>query len=197
MSEVKTIADVQHQLRQIPAINSGGCGIAALAISRWLRKSPLHATSMIMYGHHDFGTYKQNNEAMINRENKPGSASHIGVLIYDHTNDKQMAIDCNGTFDISTYSYANICDEAFLLKSINEVGEWNYAFSRIPNVKALADALDIDLSDVDIRSKSEYREGKIPFKSYKKEEKDLSGLTEIERTFELAKAIVVEEKVLA
>ena len=157
-TKVETLNDVRRVLRDIPTINNGGCGIAALAIARWLRKSDhVRASCMIIYGQMDYETYKRNNEAQINRSNSPGSAYHIGVLIYDYDENKQMVIDVNGTFDVTQYSYANISDEIFLLKSVNECDQWNQAFIRRRFVKKIADELDIDLSDVDLRSEKEYK----------------------------------------
>jgi len=183
-NEVKTIKDVQQILCRIPSINYGGCGISALAIARWLRKSELRVSTRFIFGQRDYKTFKQNAKAQISVNNKPSSASHIGVLIYDYTNNKQMVIDCDGTFDITSYSYANLSDEKFLLKSINECDQWNQDFDRIPYVQIIAEELDIDLSDVDLRTKKQYRDKTSGFISYEQKEEHNVGYAE------LAKAIV-------
>lgn len=178
-NEVKypeTIEEVQAVLREIPNINNGGCGIAALSIHRWLKESMLHASAMIVFGQRDYNTFKQNAQAQIDTSNKPGAASHIGVLIYDYTNNKQMVIDCDGTFDITEYSYANLTDDKFLLKSINVCDAWNHLFRRKNHVKNIADALGIDLSDVDLRSKYEYIDEETKPIYYSKEEPEVNGI---------------------
>jgi len=39
--ETKTVTfeDVQEAINQVPCINRGGCGIAALAMARWIKKN--------------------------------------------------------------------------------------------------------------------------------------------------------------
>jgi len=168
MSEIKTIKDVQHVLQRVPKIHAGGCGVAALAISRWICKSNMRASTVFVFGHRDRETYDQNHKAEMNSNNKPGSASHIGVIIYDYYNDKQMIIDANGTYDMTSYYYLNTIGNAdFMLRSINQIGEWNDSFDR-RHVERIAKELDIDLSDIDIRTKHSYLYGKGKFKSYKK-----------------------------
>lgn len=166
--KIETLEDVQRFLKTVPSINCGGCGIAALAIGRWLKKSNLVASAVYVFGQRDLETFNQNARAQADPSSKPGSASHVGVIVYDYAKKTQSIIDCGGTFDITSYSYSNLGDEKFLLKSINACDEWNPSFRR-RHVKEIAEALDIDLRDVDLRTKHEYL-GDEPPRFYSTEE---------------------------
>lgn len=162
-AEVKTkttFEDVQAAINQVPNINRGGCGIAALAMARWIKKNnPNFMTYLFVMGHNDVGSFKLNAQVVAKAtELEPTSAAHIGLIVYDHMTDTQKIVDCNSIYNMLEYDYVNTFhDEAVLLKAINRVDHWNTAFSR-KHVATIAEVLDIDLSDVDCRTHREYRD---------------------------------------
>lgn len=153
-----TFEDVQAAINQVPNINQGGCGIAALAMARWIKKNnPNWMTYLFVMGHDDVGAFKLNAEVLANTTKlEPTSASHIGLIVYDHEKNTQKIVDCNTIFNMLQYKYVNTFhSEKVLLKSINRVDHWNKDFDRI-NVASIANVLDIDLSDIDCRTNKEY-----------------------------------------
>lgn len=154
-----TFEDVQAAINQVPNINQGGCGIAALAMARWIKKNnPNWMTYLFVMGHNDVGSFKLNAQVVANAtELEPTSASHIGLIVYDHMHDTQKIVDCNSVYNMLAYDYVNTFhDEKVLLKAINRIDHWNDAFNR-KHVATIAQVLDIDLSDIDCRTHQEYR----------------------------------------
>lgn len=151
-----TLEEVREVIRNVPDINQGGCGIAALAISRWINKNMYVRTKVVfVLGYDDSYRFKINNKAIL-KEEDPTSATHIGLIIYDEAAGDQKIIDCRKTFYMTNYEYTNtFADPRILLKAINKIGKWNSDFDR-SNVAYIAKLLDIDLSDVDCRTESEY-----------------------------------------
>lgn len=155
-----TFADVQAAINQVPNINCGGCGIAALAMARWIKKNDSNwMTYLFVMGHNDVGSFKLNAQVLAkDTELPPTSAAHIGLIVYDHRTDTQKIVDCNSVYNMLAYDYVNTFhDESVLLKAINRVDHWNTAFNR-NNVAIIANVLDIDLSDIDCRTHQEYRD---------------------------------------
>lgn len=166
--ETKTVTfeDVQEAINQVPCINQGGCGIAALAMARWIKKNnPNFMTYLFVMGHNDVGSFKLNAQVVAkDTDLLPTSAAHIGLIVYDHMKNTQSIVDCNTIYNMLAYDYVNTFhDEKVLLKAINRVDHWNTAFNR-RHVATIAQVLDIDLSDVDCRTQQEYRDGlkKLP-----------------------------------
>ena len=162
-TETKTVTltfkDVQKEIDQIPFINNGGCGIAALAMVRWIKKYAYdQMTYLFVMGHNDVGSFKLNAAIVANATKlEPTSANHIGPIIYDHLNNKQMIVDSTATYNMLNYDYVNTFrDERILLKAINQVDHWNPVFNR-GNVDIIAKSLNINLSDVDCRTGTEYQ----------------------------------------
>ncbi|MFA7157044.1 MAG: hypothetical protein WC123_05055 [Bacilli bacterium] len=187
MKKIKSIKDVQNFLKEIPNLNCGGCGIAALSIARWIQ-SNMNASCLFLFGQDYQETYVQNMKAELNRNNKPSSASHIGILVFDHNSDKQYVIDSEGTFNAFNYSYINTVSEDFLLRSINQCDEWNESFNRI-YVPKIADVLDIELSDVDLRTIIEFENGVEPIFYNKQYLKDSDAEAKMRALNDISKAI--------
>lgn len=170
-SEIKTIDQARQALSKIPYINQGGCGISALALHRWIKKNA-NCNTVFVFGDNDVNTYKKNMAASIDVNDNPGSAAHVGLIIYDYDSGNQSIVDCNSVYNMARYEYLNVTkDEAFVVRSINQISEWNPAFER-NQVKVIAKTLDIDLSDIDIRSGKEYADVNTKFRSYSPIEND-------------------------
>lgn len=147
-------------------LHAGGCGIAALALARWIKKSDMRATVLFVLGQNDTGCYTTNASAVLDSTIEPDSASHIGLIVYDFDNNQQHIIDSRGLFDMGNYSFINVfSSESIMVRSINRVNRWNERFSR-EFVKDIAERLDVDMSDIDCRTPQEYATDQ-PFRSYK------------------------------
>lgn len=163
--ETKTVTfeDVQKEIDRIPDINYGGCGIAALAMARWIKKyNHNRMTSLFVMGHNNVDAFKLNADVLAKViKQKPTAAEHIGLIVYDRITKKQMIVDCNSVYDMTRYDYVNTFrDEKLLLDSINRVDHWNPVFDR-NHVTTIAQALNIDLSDVDCRTKKKFQDDEI------------------------------------
>jgi len=153
-----TFEDVQKSIAQVPNINWGGCGIAALAMARWIKKNKEDRMGyLFVMGHNDVESFKLNSEVLANATKlEPTSASHIGLIVYDYMTETQKIVDCDSTYNMLAYDYVNTFhDEKVLLKAINRIDRWNTGFER-KHVATIAEVLGIDLSDIDCRSTKEY-----------------------------------------
>lgn len=121
-------------LDSIPYINSGGCGIAALAIARYVHKeNPRIKLKFGFLG--DYGT---------NEDGSRDAPSHV-VLLWDG-----HRVDSNGIDSAFSQHWELIesLDESDLVASLNNVSTWNSAFDRAGELPGIERELDIDLSDV-------------------------------------------------
>lgn len=160
-TKVETLSQARAALAQIQSINSGGCGIAALALARWIKKSEMRATTHFVMGSHLRECFVANSTAQVDTAIQPDSCSHIGLIIYDFDENSQKIIDSRGLFDMGSYAYNTIVSrEDILVKAINRVDRWNPSFKRRDNVPIIEQVLDIDLSDIDCRSHEQYTEEK-------------------------------------
>jgi hypothetical protein len=149
-TKYKTLDDVRNFLNGIPFINSGGCGISALAMYRWLEKNyPKHAKKTVFYFFHRDKDDYRNNKSLIKNNSYDNTnisiPSHIGIQIKNVTD----VIDCYREVFIRQYEYVvKTTSEDVLINAINNVCGWNWFFNRKQSVHVIAKELDIDLSDV-------------------------------------------------
>ena len=135
---------ILNYLRKIPYINKGGCGIAALSMYRWLKsQNKLKGDEHFVFLYDEYHYNFEKNEKYINNQRKViVSAHHVGF----YYNGK--IIDSDGEVDLGYYHYThkNI-DEETLVKSINNIKEWNPTFDRnvIPIIECI---LGISLKDI-------------------------------------------------
>lgn len=144
----KTFSEVQNFLSSINNINYGGCGIAVIAMYRWLKKNNQLGINVYFYYLYDRlskNRYDNNYKALCNENLKPDTCAHA-VLYYNG-----QFIDCNGVHDVTNYDLMQkISNENFILKSINNYSEWNSKFYRNVEVKRIQKALNIKMSDIKI-----------------------------------------------
>lgn len=151
--------EVRSMLNDIPNINAGGCGIAALAMARWIKKNAKSSQLKTVYvmGHHDIITYTANSNHLINKHNTPMACYHIGLILYDLVNRTQCTIDSGNTFHMWSYPYLNtFTEDSVLITAINQVHTWNTDFNRRKFVPIISEMLGISLDDVDCRTNEEY-----------------------------------------
>jgi hypothetical protein len=145
-----TLIKVRQILDNIDDINCGGCGVAALAIYRWLKKNNLlfgGEEIVFLYCWED-SVFKCNDK-VFKGEREPAeleAPSHI-------------VLNIEGTFIDSTFRTNETLTERYqakhlgvtediLLKTINNIGSWNDMFEREYNVPFIESSLGINLKDV-------------------------------------------------
>ncbi len=128
------------------SIEYGGCGIAALAFYRWLKKRCSSHRLEFVYCY----ISRQKKEFLSNKQTEAFNDGEIKIPAHIMLMSNGVIIDPCGNFSITDFKYFQvIATESFLLKSINTEG-WNYMFYRGYAIE-LAEKLDIDLSDINIQ----------------------------------------------
>ncbi len=148
---MNSLAEVKNFLcYDIPYINRGGCGIAALAMYRWLKdRNWLQEDTFIVYMYcYEDGYFDHNQEIIDNGYGEMISCAHA-VLHHDGSYH-----DSNGTHSKYDLNYKNynifheIRDEQVVLDSINNIeAGWNSNFER-HFVGDIQSRLNINLTDV-------------------------------------------------
>jgi hypothetical protein len=160
-TKIETLEEAREYLASIPCIHLGGCGISALALSRWIKKNAnMVATTLFVLGDNSGMFYMTNSKVIIDSTVEPDVCAHIGLIVYDAAHNQQYIIDAKDVYDMGRYSYVNVVsDERLMVRSINRVDRWNEEFDRT-YVKDIEHVLAIDLSDIDCRSRWEYNADK-------------------------------------
>lgn len=150
-SKLKNFDDVREFLNRIPCINSGGCGISALTMYRWVKKNmPEHKRRITFYFFHKDVYDYQNNITLIKtkkyRNNKIYVPSHIGIKIKNVTS---KVIDSDGIVDSNRFGFViKTKSEQVLINALKNFKSWNFLFERNKSISLIEKHLDIDLSDV-------------------------------------------------
>ena len=141
---MKTLKEVRKFLSGINNINSGGCGIAALAMIRWIRKNLNKEITNIYFIHTFLNPYVEENRRYINeRKGVICAPSHVyisfGGKIFDVFE-----------YELKKYMYNTMQfkSEEILINSINNIGTWNRFFDRKESIPVIEAYLDISLSDI-------------------------------------------------
>ena len=83
----ETFEDVKEFLSNIDYINSGGCGLSALVMYRWLKKyDKLTEDIKIIFLDNDEYNYKNNKECMTNKQGVLEAPSHVIMLLKGNVN---------------------------------------------------------------------------------------------------------------
>jgi len=144
---------VQEFLGNITWINAGGCGVAALAMYRWLKKNnKLSKDTAFVYLDNDKWMHENNKKALETNDVEPTSCSHVAL---QHA---KRYVDAEGEVNIRfRFQYKlRIESEAFVLASVNNINVWNPRFNRIQLVPFIAEQLGIDLSDIQLYRSDEH-----------------------------------------
>ena len=142
----ETFEDVKEFLSNIDYINSGGCGLSALVMYRWLKKyDKLTEDIKIIFLDNDEYNYKNNKECMTNKQGTLKAPSHIVMLV------DSFHIDCAGVqYNVAQrYDYILEVEEDYLVNSLNNLSTWNNMFDRNEAISVIENDLHIDLSDID------------------------------------------------
>lgn len=142
----ETFEDVKEFLSNIDYINSGGCGLSALVMYRWLKKyDKLTEDIKIIFLDNDEYNYKNNKECMTNKQGVLEAPSHVIMLL------KGTYMDCKKIqYNVTQrYNYILEVAENHLVDCLNNVFSWNLVFDRNTAISQIETNLHIDLSDID------------------------------------------------
>lgn len=134
-------------LNSVPYLNSGGCGIAALAIYRWCKDNGVEVSDrpFVVLAEDEWDA-DACNRYLENNDLDNAWFSHIAIEIDGEVYDSEGT----GHLDEQYVRCAYRLDEDELLYALNEVGGWNDMFHRKSGVRVIEYGLQIDLSDVDV-----------------------------------------------
>ena len=134
MDTKKRILEAIDTLNGIPYINSGGCGISALALARYIHKD--NPNIKLKFGF--MGDYGKDENG--NRD----APCHVVLMWNGHR------IDTEGIDSPLSYVWylSETVSESDLVASLANVGSWNSSFDRERELPVIAERLGIDLSDV-------------------------------------------------
>lgn len=139
-------------LNSIPYLNSGGCGISALAIYRWCKANNVSVSDrpfVFLWREYDGDVAQENDARLFNGEiDRVEAPSHVAIELADGLYDS-AGRESSVLFEYCTCAQSYKLDEDELLNVINRTEEWNPTFRR-SNVRKIEYALGIDLSDVEV-----------------------------------------------
>lgn len=142
---MKTLEEVREFLNGIYNINIGGCGIASLAIYKWLQKQGKNMDRIkFVYLYKSYNEEQYLNNEGVLRDNKgtPEAPAHC-CISYDG-----KFIDSEGEVELTKYKWIQIIDEEdFIRKSLNNTSTWNSMFNRT-HIKKIEDNLGIIMEDI-------------------------------------------------
>lgn len=145
MDKPETFQEVREFLSSFHAIHGGGCGIAALAMYRWLykhNKVPDHFKFVACYEKHQGDEYVNNMKVLRTGDGKAVACSHVAIY-YD-----SIVIDCREDVCLHRYDLIQFIGPTwFIVNMVNNVRTWNSWFDR-DNIHIIEEVLDISLSDM-------------------------------------------------
>ena len=114
-----------NKLRDIPNINEGGCGIAALVIYRQLKEVGFNPTILFMYGDGEDSEFLKNLNLEANWDDLY-APEHVAIALGDHV------FDAFGRPPTDAYSGWHSVSDSELVRCINSPtkGMWNSDFNR-------------------------------------------------------------------
>jgi hypothetical protein len=149
---MKTLKDITKFLSTIENIDNGGCGIAALAVYRWLIKHNKHKGIKIVYLYEDCCEKNSDKNCEIiaskNPHKQPICPCHVALKRNNRFIDDKGFRSEDEIFEWFIEYHDVTID--FLLKTVNRIRTWNNDFNRSKYIPILESSLGIDLSDVKV-----------------------------------------------
>ena len=138
------IYEAQNYLDSVSMMNNGGCGIAAIAMKRWMRKNKNKNVNIIFgFSQYSENLYQNNCRAIAGLEDGlPSACTHAGFKL------KGEIYDSNGKWSKTQFKFLLPMPEKIAVAAVNDFTNWNIAFSRSTHVPRIAKTMDIDLSDI-------------------------------------------------
>ena len=112
MSKLKTLGDVRWHLNIIPTLNWGGCGIAAYAMYKWLKKNDKLSPDfkfVLCYRWGQDDIYANNSQVLKTKEGDAVACNHIGIW------NGYQAIDSEEVMALNTYRYVQYVDAEWFM----------------------------------------------------------------------------------
>jgi hypothetical protein len=138
--EIENFEEVRKYLSNIPNINYGGCGVAALSMYRWLEKNKNKKSNLVIC-YNNSEKYEKTIENLGKDNDKLFAPSHCGIKY------KNNFLDARENIFIAIYCHSHLIDEKKMLQLINFGDFWSEEFER-GNTREISQRLKIDLSDV-------------------------------------------------
>jgi hypothetical protein len=128
----RTVEQVIDFLDGIPYINNGGCGVAALAIIRWLKTNKKKTVKPVYLDDDEFPPVDR-------------APNHVAVRL---GKDYVDATGRNNFANPGIWLYSREVTESDLVTALNSP-TWNSTFDRNNWLPIIESELNVDLSDVD------------------------------------------------
>lgn len=137
-----------YRLNEINNINAGGCGVAAVAIYRFLTQNGLYSKYLsfaFAYKGWDASLYESN----LNKHNN-GNYDELEVPSHVVLKFKnKFFIDSNGYDTDPQYDLFHDVSHDEVLINVNHSG-WNWIFDRRKEIPKIEKILNVNLSDIDL-----------------------------------------------
>ena len=145
MKTFTTLKEVRNWLDDIDGINAGGCGLAALAMFRWLQKEQkLMGNESFTYLYQSKDYFYTSNSTYL----KDKSIGHFNSCCHIMFCYEGINYDSNSNRISDSYPVKHEgITESLLVEALN-FGGWNCEFNRRYYLPIIEERLDIDLSDV-------------------------------------------------
>jgi len=122
-----TFKKTRKYLNDIPSINYGGCGFAALALYDAAKREGHKPKIVYLYSWLDNEAMERNNKFKLGKVKKAHSCSHVLVKIKNKFWDSTGVIPKSG---LGMYQLDDTITRDHLVASINNKGVWNPCFQR-------------------------------------------------------------------
>lgn len=136
---MKTFRQLKRFLSNIENIHYGGCGIATLAMYRFLVNKGENCSIAYLHKRYDLSCAINNLNYYRDNTNNPDAANHV-CLFYNG-----QFMDCSDVLNPSEYKFIIFGDEEMLVKSI-ETAFWNPSFDRDVNIPLIEEFLGFSLN---------------------------------------------------
>ena len=133
-------------ISKIRNLNCGGCGVAALAMYRYLTANGIRVE--IYAGYRDYLCYEHSRD--IKRIRNGLDPLYVPNHIYLKVGAKLYDSDMNSKELNADFVHSAKINERMLLTLLNESSNWNHAFDRKSHINFIEAVFEVDLSDVKV-----------------------------------------------
>ena len=145
-----SLNSILESLDDLPFINSGGCGVSALAIYRWCKAHDVWVSDRpftFLWRDGNEWEASNNDELLLNGElDRVEAPSHVVIQLFDGGDYDSTGQRCDCYPYVVRQEYK--LNEQELLNVINRPEEWNSVFQRALLIERIEFSLGIDLSDI-------------------------------------------------
>ena len=107
--QITEFEQVRKYLARVPYLHSGGCGISALAMYRWVLKNEYRPKVRIAMCYDHKSTFNANSKFLANVPNaQPTACTHAGIIYSNYETKTTYILDARGGIDLAMYNYTQI-----------------------------------------------------------------------------------------